>query len=383
VTLELTESAKEERIESAKQEQAMPAADVRPEPFSYRRFNATFVETAIHLGFIGFLAYWTYVLVHPFLPIMVWSAVLTVALYPVFNWLAAALGGRRRLAAALMTIAGLLVVIGPVAWLGLGLVDGLRALIERLGSGKLIPPPSETIKDWPLVGQQLYDFWTLASTNLRDALAYLLPQLQVIGQFLLDTVSSAGMGMLTFLVSVIIAGFLFSPGPALVVAMKKITLRIDPMHGEEFVELAGATIRAVSRGVIGISLLQSVVGGIGMLLAGVPGASLLTLGILVLGLIQIGPFLIVAPLVVWSWLTMTTGPALAFTACMAVVSIMDQLKPFLLAHGLTTPKLVTFIGVIGGVLAYGIAGLFVGPVVLAVAWDLAKAWMHDRTAATA
>jgi predicted PurR-regulated permease PerM len=376
-------SAMEMRIEPPGSGPVEKVPVERPEPFSYRRFNATFVETAIHLGFIGFLAYWTYVLVHPFLPIMVWSAVLTVALYPVFNWLAAALGGRRRLAAALMTIAGLLVVIGPVAWLGLGLVDGLRALIERLGSGKLIPPPSETIKDWPLVGQQLYDFWTLASTNLRDALAYLLPQLQVIGQFLLDTVSSAGMGMLTFLVSVIIAGFLFSPGPALVVGMKKITLRIDPMHGEEFVELAGATIRAVSRGVIGISLLQSVVGGIGMLLAGVPGASLLTLGILVLGLIQIGPFLIVAPLVVWSWLTMTTGPALAFTACMAVVSIMDQLKPFLLAHGLTTPKLVTFIGVIGGVLAYGIAGLFVGPVVLAVAWDLAKAWMHDRTAATA
>jgi predicted PurR-regulated permease PerM len=244
----------------------------------------------------------------------------------------------------------------------------------------LIPPPSETIKDWPLVGQQLYEFWTLASTNLRSALAYLLPQLQVIGQFLLDTVSSAGMGMLTFLVSVIIAGFLFSPGPQLVVAMKKITLRIDPVHGEEFVELAGATIRAVSRGVIGISLLQSVVGGIGMLLAGVPWASLLTLGILVLGIIQIGPLLIVAPLVVWSWVTMTTGPALAFTACMVAVSVMDNLKPFVLAQGLTTPKLVTFIGVIGGVLAYGIAGLFVGPVVLAVGWDLANAWIHDGTA---
>ena len=147
-------------------------------------------------------------------------------------------------------------------------------------------------------------------------------------------------------------------------------------------ELSGATIRAVSRGVIGISLLQAVLGGIGMSLAGVPGTSVLTLAILVLGIIQIGPLIIVAPLVVWSWTTIATGPALAFTACMATVSFMDSfLKPFVLARGLTTPTLVTFIGVLGGILAYGIVGLFVGPVVLAVAWDVANAWLHDSRAA--
>ena len=350
----------------------------QPESFNYRQFNAPFVEMAIHLGFIGFLAYWTFILVSPFLPFIVWSVVLTVALYPVFDWLAAVLGGRRGLAAALITILGLLVVIGPVTWLGLGLIDGLKAFIERLDSGKLIPPPSETIKHWPLVGQQLYDFWTLASTNVRTALTRLLPQLQPLGEILLDTASSAGTGMLKFLVSVIIAGFLFSPGPLLVAATKRLALRIDSTHGEKFVELSGATIRAVSRGVIGISLLQSVLGGIGMSLAGVPGASLLTLAILVLGIIQIGPVIIVTPLVVWSWTTMTAGSALAFTACMVTVIFMDSfLKPFVLTRGLATPRLVTLIGVIGGVIAYGFAGLFVGPVILAVAWDLANAWVHD------
>jgi predicted PurR-regulated permease PerM len=162
------------------------------------------------------------------------------------------------------------------------------------------------------------------------------------------------------------------------VAAKRLARRIDSTHGDKFVELAGTTIRAVSRGVIGISILQAVIGGIGMSFAGVPGASLLTLAILVLGIIQIGPLLIVAPLVVWSWTTMTTGPALALTACMGTVSFIDNfLKPFVLTHGLASPRLVTFIGVIGGVLAYGFAGLFVGPVVLAVAWDLANAWIHN------
>src|SRR6202045_490388 len=310
------------------------------ESFIYRQLNATFIKLAIPLGFIGFLAYWTFVLVGPFIPIIVWSVVLTVALYPVFDWLAAVLGGRR----------GLAVVIGPVTWLGLGLIDGLKTLIERLDSGQLsIPPPWETVRNWPLVGPQLYDYWTLASTNVRSALSYLLPQLKPLGEILLDTVSSAGAGTLKFLVSVIIAGFLFSPGPLLVAATTTLALRLDLTHGEEFVELSGATIRALSRGVIGISLLQAVLGGIRMSLAGVPGTSLLTLAILVLGIIQIGPLIIVAPLV--------------------------------LARGLTTPTLVTFIGVLGGILAYGIVGLFVGPVVLAVAWDVANAWLHDSKAA--
>ena len=107
------------------------------ESFNYRRLNATFVEIAIHVSFIGFLVYWTFILVSPFLPFIVWSVVLTVALYPGFDWLAAMFGGRRAFAAALITILGLLVVIGPVTWLGLGLIDGLKTLIQQLELRKI------------------------------------------------------------------------------------------------------------------------------------------------------------------------------------------------------------------------------------------------------
>jgi len=352
------------------------------DPLNYRPFNSTFVEMAMHAGFILLLAYWTFVLVSPFLPVIVWSVVLAVALHPIFDWLSSALGGRQKLAATAVTIAGLLVVIGPVAWLGLGLIDGLETLIARINTGKFVPPPPEAVKDWPLVGQQLYDFWLQASTNVRSALSSVLPALQPVGQFLLGMASNAGSWMLTFLVSVIIAGFLFSSGGQLAAATKTFALKLDSKRGEEFVKIAGATIRAVSRGVIGISLLESVVGGIGVALAGVPFASLLAVAILVLGIIQIGPLIIVLPLIVWGWFSLSTGGALAFTACMAMVSVIDNfLKPFVLTRGLTTPMLVTLIGVIGGVLTYGVAGLFVGPVVLAVAWDLADAWIHDTTAA--
>jgi len=262
--------------------------DAVPQPTSLRRLNATFIEVTIHLGLIGYLFYWAFELVHPFIPIMVWSVVLTVALYPVFDGLTRALGGRARLAAIAITVLGLVVILGPATWLGVGLVKGVPGLIARIESGGLtIPPPPESVRDWPLVGGQIYQYWELASTNIESVLSSLLPQLKEIGGFLLEAAGKAGTGTLVFLVSVVITGFLFTRGPTLLAATRTLARRVDP---------AMASLRrsrrrddpAVSRGVIGISLLQAVIGGVGMSLAGVPFASLLTFAILVLGIVQLG-----------------------------------------------------------------------------------------------
>lgn len=342
-----------------------------------RRFNANFIELAIRLGLIGFLVYWTFVLVQPFATIMVWSVVLVVALYPAFSAVSRWLGGRPRLAAALIALLGLMLVIGPATWMGVGIVEALKTLIAQIDSGEIsIPPPPAGVKDWPLVGDSLYSYWRLASSNFSGALANLLPQLKPVGEVMLETARSAGAGTLKFLASIIIAGFLFIPGPQLLATTRTLARRINPTHGEKYVELAGATIHAVSRGVMGIALMQAVLGGVGMTLANVPGASLLTAAILVLGIIQIGPLIVVAPVVVWAWANLPPASAIGLTICMLTVNFMDNvLKPILLSRGLTTPMLVIFIGVIGGVLTNGIAGLFVGPVILAVAWGLANAWI--------
>jgi predicted PurR-regulated permease PerM len=262
--------------------------------------------------------------------------------------------------------------------LGIGLVEGIKALIITAEAGGLtIPPPPDSIKDWPLIGQPLYDYWILASSNIRSALTNILPQLRPVGETFIEMASSAGLGSLKFLISVIIMGFLFMRGPAAVAATRAFAYRIDSFHGEAFVKLAGATIRAVSRGVIGISLLQAVIAGIGMSVAGVPYASVLTLVILMLGIVQVGPLLVAVPLVIWGWISMSTAPALAFTGCMVAVYLVEVfLKPFVLARGLSTPMLIIFIGVIGGILAHGIPGLFAGPIVLAVAWELMNAWIY-------
>jgi len=146
--------------------------------------------------------------------------------------------------------------------------------------------------------------------------------------------------------------------------------------------LAAGTIRTVARGVIGISALQAVLAGIGLAIAGVPGATLITSAVLVFGIIQIGPSVVLIPVIVWSWFTMDTTAAILFTAYMVPVNLLDNvLKPVIMGRGLKTPMLVILIGVIAGTLAHGMTGLFLGPIVLAVIWELLVAWTRERSGA--
>jgi predicted PurR-regulated permease PerM len=349
------------------------------------RDQAPFLESAIRLGALGLLLYLAFVLVRPFVTVVIWSVVLAVALYPVFDWLARHLGGRRRLAAVLLTLFSLLVVIGPATWLAVGLIDSLRTVAERIDLTTIsLPAPPQVVKSWPLIGEELYHLWDLASTNMRAALAEIAPQLKPLGSSLLGVAEATGISILTFLVAIIVAGFLFAPGPQLVDALKRFSRRLVSDRGEEFVKLAGATIRAVSRGVIGISVLQALLAGTGLIVAGVPGASLITLAVLILGIIQIGPAVVLIPLMIWSWFAMETTAALVFTAYMIPVNLLDNvLKPIVMGRGLQTPMLVILIGVLGGTLAYGISGLFLGPIVLAVIWELLVVWTRERQAGDA
>ncbi len=350
------------------------------DPSSRDRLAASFFEIAIRLGAFGLLLYLSLVLIQPFISIAIWSVVLAVALYPAFEWLAFRLRGRRHLAAALITILCLMIIIGPATWLALGLVESLRMISERLDfSTFAIPPPPNSLKEWPLIGDAVYQFWDLASTNFQAAFAKIIPQLKPLGSSLLRAGADTGIGLVKFLVSIIVAGFLFVPAPSLVDAVKKVARRLNSTRGEELVIQTGATIRAVSRGVIGISVLQALLAGIGLIVAGIPQASLITFAVLICGIIQIGPSIVLIPVIIWSWTAMETTSALLFTAYMVPVNLIDNfLRPIIMGRGLKTPMLVILIGVIGGTLAYGITGLFLGPIVLAVIWELLVAWVQER-----
>jgi len=341
--------------------------------------TANWVELSIRLGILAFLLYWSFILVRPFITIAIWAVVLTVALYPLYELMVQWLFGQRRVAAVFMTFLTFAVVIGPAMWLIVGLVDSLRMLTEFFDPDAFVlPPPPHAIKSVPLIGGLSYQYWELASNNLGAALDKVLPHLRPVGTAVLSIAAGAGTGLVKFLIAIIVAGFLYSPAPSLVESLRMFTRRLSSAHGEAFVALAGATIRSVSRGVIGISALQALLAGLGFLIAGIPGASLLMSVALVLGIIQVGPSIVIVPLVVWSWFSMETTAALLFTVYMIPVSLLDNvLRPMLIGRGLQTPMLVVLIGVIGGTLSQGITGLFLGPIFLAVAWKLLVAWSTE------
>ncbi len=338
------------------------------------------IDWIIRVCAIGALVYWSIVLVQPFLTIAAWSVILTVALYPAYEWLSSALGKRRRLAAVLMTLICLAVVIGPALWLILGIIDSVYLLSEWFDPKFFsLPPPPAHIQTWPLIGESLYQFWTLASANLHAALAKIAPQLKSAATGVFHIAAGAGAGALRLFLAIIVAGFMFAPAPAMVEAIRTFARRLSPERGDKFVSMTGATIRTVSRGVIGISALQATLAGIGFTFAGIPGATLLTSATLVLGIIQIGPSVIILPAIVWAWMSMGTAHALLFTAYMLPVNLIDNLlKPLVMTRGLSTPILVILIGVIGGTISYGVTGLFLGPIVLAVTWELFSTWTQPE-----
>jgi predicted PurR-regulated permease PerM len=340
------------------------------------------VQIAIRLGLLATLIYWSFVLLRPFIPILVWSVVLAVALYPVFDWLSSRLGHRPRTAAILTTLIVLAVFLAPATWLGIGLVDGLRDISDQLTSGDLVlPAPPDGVRDWPLIGKQLYEFWNGASINLQTALRGIAPYLKPLAGPVLAIAGSAGTGTIKFILSVIVAGFLFVPGPRFAATIRNNLARIVPERSKDFMALAGATIRTVAQGVIGVAVLQSLLAGAGLKVAGVPHAGVLAFAVLVLGIVQIGSAPILFPVIIWVWMAKEAGAAVLITIYLVLVGLSDNvMKPLLMGRGLSTPVLVIFMGVLGGTLAHGIVGLFVGPIILAVAWELLLAWSRDEPA---
>ena len=343
------------------------------------------IQLAIRLGLLAFLIYWTFVLIRPFVPILAWSIVLAVALYPVFEVLARLLGGRPRLAAAILTVINLGIVIGPATWLGLNAVEGLKDFAGSLSAGTLqVPSPPESVKEWPLVGPRLYEVWDQASSNARAALRDVAPYLKPLAGTLLALAGNAGVGTLKFLLSVALAGFLFPHSAQLVAAGRGFLFRIVPEQSEHFLELAGATIRAVSQGVIGVAIVQSLLAGIGFKLAGIPSAGLLAFVVMLLTIVQIGAAIVLLPVIIWIWIDKDFTTALLLTIFLGVVGVLDNIvRPLVMGRGLTTPTLVIFVGVVGGTLAHGIVGLFIGPIILSLAWELTVAWIRSDRAATA
>jgi len=347
-----------------------------PAPRDQERIRSA-VEIAIRLGVLAALAAWCLQIVAPFLGIIVWGLVIAVAATDPYERLVGLVGGRRGLATLAFVALGLLIVIVPVALLSETLIGGAQRFAEAVRSGQLhVPPPAEGVAEWPVIGERLDAFWRLASENLREALQPLRPQLESASLRLLSAAGSAGFGLLQIVGSLIVAGLLVHRGADRRTAIRRLAVRLAGPQGEALAELAGATVQSVVLGILGVAFVQAVLAGIGLMVVGIPGAGLWALFVLIAAVVQLPVGLVLLVPVLIGFSTETTAGAIGLAVWCLVISLLDNvLKPLLFGRGVRTPMLVIFLGAIGGMLSMGILGLFVGAVVLVLAYELLLAWL--------
>jgi predicted PurR-regulated permease PerM len=343
-------------------------------------FNRRAIEAAIRIGLVFLLVLWCFNIVRPFILLVLWGAILAVAVYPLFVRLQTALGGRRKLAATLITLIALALLVIPSVMLSESAIDNAQVLATHIKDGTLrIPPPAETVQSWPLIGERLYSAWSQASENLSTTISKYKDQLTDVAKWILAAAAGAGAVLLQFIVSIIIAGVLLVYAKSSTDTVTRISARLmGAQGGTAFTEMAGATIRSVAQGVLGVAIIQAVLAGIAMLLVGVPYAGIWTLLVLLLAIVQLPTILILGPVIVFVFTITSTVPAVIFAIWSLLVGVSDTfLKPLLLGRGLDVPMPVILLGAIGGMILSGIIGLFVGAVVLALGHKLFMTWMSQ------
>lgn len=334
------------------------------------------VEASIHIGLVILLAAACFLVLRPFLPLIAWGIIVAIAVYPRYLQLQLVLGGRGVFAAVLITLLLLALLIVPVVLLAGTLIESVQTLAARLKDGTpIIPPPPSGVETWPFVGVPLKSAWSLASTNITAALRSFAPQIKSIVPGLLSASAGIGLTVLQFALSIIVAGALLANSRGGAGAAHSLANRIFGDKGPEFEQLVGSTIRSVTMGILGVALIQSVLAALGFLVAGLPGAGLWAVVFLVAALLQVGT-LVLIPAVIYVFATSSVTKAVIFMVWCLIVALIDNaVKPLLLGRGVAVPIAVVFLGAIGGFVAMGLIGLFVGAIVLSVGYKLFIAWL--------
>lgn len=341
------------------------------------------LEMMIRLGLIALMIALCVWIMHPFVIPIIWGLIIAVAAWPGYVQLLQVLRQRRVIASAVFTLLALLLLILPVLLLSGTLVEGVTMVSNSIHQGGLSIPPSPDLSAVPVVGEEIEAFWNQASDNLEEAVKTIQPQLQKIGARVLSLAANAGMGVVHLLIAIVIAAILLAKSDDGRRLSDAIAQRLAGDQGSRFARLAESVVRSVSRGILGIALIQALLGGIGMLVAGVPAAGLWALLIMIFATIQLGAFPVVLLVSLYMFYSADMTTAVLFAVWSAFVASLDNLlKPLLLGRGVEVPMAVIFVGAIGGLLNAGIIGLFIGPVILALGYELFLAWirMPDLTA---
>lgn len=340
------------------------------------------MDTMIRFGVIVVVLFLCFRVFTPFMSLMVWALVLAVALYPLHQRLAGYLGGRQGRAATLLVVGGLLLIGGPTVMLGSSFAKQIHNLHVGFENKTLsIDQPDPRVADWPLVGERIYKAWTAAATNLPAYVEANKATLENLAGRALSAAAGTATGVLLFLGALIIAGVMMAYGDSSRGALERILSRLaGAVRGPEIFQLSTMTIRSVAAGVIGVAFIQALLLGVGFIFAGVPAAGLLALVVMLIGIVQIPALIVSLPVIAYLWMggEASTTSNIVWSVYLVLAGMSDNvLKPLLLGRGVDAPMPIILIGALGGMVAAGIIGLFIGAVLLAVGYRVFMDWVGE------
>ena len=340
--------------------------------------NNSVYDTTIRLFILILIVGWCLAIMYPFVSIILWSLILAMALHPLHKMMSEKMGGKPKLASAIIVVSLLVIIFVPTWLLIDSLIGEVKALKASFDNGTLtIPPPTEKVKEWPIIGERLYDAWQNASVNLVQTVMKYQDQLMQIGGKIGKGILSAAGGVIQIMVSFIIAAIILVFGKA-GEEIRKFFRKVAGDKGDEYADMTLKTVGNVVKGIIGVALILALLNGTLFMLAGIPYAGIWTLLVFVLGILQLPLFFITLPIIVYMFSEKELMPAIVWTVLLLVAGLSDNvLKPILLGKGAPVPMLVIFIGVIGGFMFSGFIGLFTGAIVMSLGYKLFVGWINS------
>ncbi|MDR9829831.1 AI-2E family transporter [Vibrio sp. FNV 38] len=340
-------------------------------------FSQQAIDAAIKIAAIAVLVIWCFSILRPFLMLVVWGGIIATALYPLVLKLHEKTGLSEGKVSGLLSFIGVLLLLFPLIALSSGLYVNATDVMSGIQDGSFVlPRPQTEMKDWPVVGEKLYGFLNLASTNLEALFSKYSEQIKDLLSMIAGVVGSIGGGFVQFIISTIIAGVFMANARSCEQAFLRVAERLTGDHGKALVSLSKTTVRSVVLGVIGVAIIQSLLSGIGIILIGVPAAGIWMLAVLMIAIMQLPPIIALLPVIFYVFSTSSSTVAILFLVWCVLVSASDGvLKPMLLSRGSDIPMLVILLGALGGMAMSGLVGLFVGAVILGLTYQLFTVWL--------
>ena len=336
------------------------------------------VDVLLPLFLLALLVALNVQLLLPFVGLLLWTVILAICFNPVHQRLKRR-GMSNRLSATIIGAMLVAVILVPTAIAAVSAASSVPGMISGLQSGEQsVRPPPAMLKDIPVVGDKIYGAWSQAATDMPAFAKKFGPQLSSFTRWLVGQAGSMFGAILALVLAVIFAAITLAYSDAARAFVMSVFVRLtgDRAHSEHYMSIIGATVKSVANGVIGVAFVQALLCGLGFFVLGIPGAGLLSILAMVLGVLQVPVVLVTLPAIIYAFSVKTTTVAIIFTVWFVIAGLSDAaLKPLMIGHGLEVPMPIILLGVIGGVIAYGLVGLFIGAVLLAVGYVLFREWL--------